>query len=396
MKSRFAMLAAATMFAVVAIAPAFAADSDDASARASLGSDQFIAGSSIRIDHPIEGDLIVFGGKVGVSAPVAGDLVVAGGAVRLDASVGQSLYAAGGDLRIDGAVGRSLRIAGGRITVGKSARIAGNLTLAGGQVEVAGTVGGSVQAAGGRILVDGPVSGDVIATTSHLELGPNARVGGKLRYASEGEVQVDGAAQVAGGIERMSVDGWAGRTSDSEASPEAEDGENGAVAPRHGHGRHGRFGRAWAWTVGLMVLAAVLVAALPAFYSNVGRTAQARFGACLLAGLVALVVIPIAAVILLVTIIGIPLSLLVVAAYLVLLLAGYVTTAAVAGDWALARFKPAVATAVGWRVGAAAVAMLAIGVIGRIPVLGGLVFLVALLLGIGALLLQLRRAPALS
>jgi hypothetical protein len=78
----------------------------------------------------------------------------------------------------------------------------------------------------------------------------------------------------------------------------------------------------------------------------------------------------------------------------VLLLAGYVTAAAAAGDWALARFKPAVATAVGWRVGAAVVAMLAIGLLGRVPVLGGLVFCVALLLGMGALLLQLQRAPA--
>ena len=51
----------------------------------------------------------------------------------------------------------------------------------------------------------------------------------------------------------------------------------------------------------------------------------------------------------------------------------------------------------GWRVGAAVLAMLALALLGRIPFLGGLVIFAALLAGIGAIMISLRpRAAAAS
>jgi hypothetical protein len=147
-------------------------------------------------------------------------------------------------------------------------------------------------------------------------------------------------------------------------------------------------------TAGLVLTAIVLVAALPGFTTRVANTLQTRAAMSLLMGFAALVCIPVAAVVLLVTVIGIPLAVIAVLLYLVLLLAGYTMTGVTVGDWLLQRYRAANAGRVGWRILAAALAVLVIALLGRVPWIGGLVSFVALVAGMGALVMQVRRRPA--
>lgn len=356
---------------------AFAQDAKRESAtlaERSFGSDRFSAGPAVRIAQPVTGDLFAAGGSVDIEAPVAGDALAAGGNLRITAPLGESLYAAGGQLRIDAPIARSARVAGGQIELGPKSRVAGNLTIAGGEVEMRGTIGGHVLAAAGELLIDGDIGGDVTATAGEIELGPNARIGGRLRYASREQVRRDPAAQIAGGIERMAVRGESQR----------EERLQRRFGPRGG----------WVWTAGLMVLAALLVGGLPEFYARVTATMQARPGASLLAGFVALVCVPVAAAILFVTIVGIPLALIAAGLYLALLVVGYASAGVALGDSVLKRVRAAAASELWWRVGATMLATLAIALVARVPYLGGVVMVAALVVGIGALLLQAKRPAA--
>jgi hypothetical protein len=139
-----------------------------------------------------------------------------------------------------------------------------------------------------------------------------------------------------------------------------------------------------------MLIAALLVAAFPDFYAAVAQTLRSRVGMSALLGFIALICIPVAALILLFTIIGVPLALMTVALYLALLLVGYVSAGIGLGEWALSRFKSDRAGARWWRIGAAVLGMLAVSLLGRLPYAGGLVILIALLTGLGALVLQIR------
>jgi hypothetical protein len=174
------------------------------------------------------------------------------------------------------------------------------------------------------------VAGDVDVRAGRVELGPQAAIGGRLRYASPEELVRDPAAQVRGGVE-----------------PIAETRSRGGAMP-HAFGG--------LWTAGLMVLAAVL------------------------------------AIMLLVTIIGIPLALLTLLAYPILLLIAYVSVAVVAGRMAVSRWKPDRAEDKRWQAGAAAASMLAIGVIASVPWIGALVVLAVLFVGLGSLFLTVRAA----
>jgi cytoskeletal protein CcmA (bactofilin family) len=334
-----------------------------------LGTDHFAAGGTVSVATPVTGDAIVAGGEIEVRADVGGDLIVAGGSVRIDGPVKQGLYAAGGRVSINAPVARNVRAAAGRIEVGPGARIGGNASLAGGEVRVLGAVDGYLQARGGRLLIDAPVAGDAELGGDRIELGPHARVAGKLRYASRNDLQRDPAAEVQGGIERVTAaGGW-------------------PAAPRLEH-------RAWRrgggfWSLGLMALAALLAGALPAFFTRVADTVHSRWGWSLLIGFIGLVCIPAAVLLLAITIIGIPVALASAALYLVLLLVGYVSAAVAAGELALRRLAPERATRNGWRAAAAALVMLCLTLLARVPLIGRLAVLAALLTGIGALLLQL-------
>jgi len=342
-------------------------------AERSLGADRFVAGGSALVTQPVEGDLVAAGGQVDVFETVGGDAVLAGGRVRLDAAVGQDLYAAGGRVAINAPVARNARVAGGNVLVGPRTRIGGGASIAGGKVDLLGAVDGYLQAAAGHLYIDAPVAGDVEAIAREIELGPKARISGRLRYASERELVRHADAQVLGDVERFALDQ--------------------RIAPRMPDRGDAR-ALAGIWTAGLMLLGAVLVLAFPQTSRRVAASASARFGWSLVLGFVGLVTIPAAALLCAITGIGLPLALVAVLAYFGLLLVGYVAAGAALGSLALERWSAGRATRAGWRAGAAALGVLVLALLAWVPFVGAAIALVALLAGLGAILLQFRRVPA--
>lgn len=318
-------------------------------------------------------DVLAAGGRVDVRAEVAGDAMLAGGTVHTSGVIGRSLYAAGGSVTIDAPVQRHARIAGGTLEISPRGHVGGNVSAAGGTIRVLGPIGGHLVAGAGQVLIDAPVAGDVDVRAGHLALGPKAAIGGRLRHDIRSALERDPAARVAGGIEPL------------QAIPRAE--------PRRAARALG-----WVWTTGLVLLAALLAALLPQAYDRVRQALEQRPGMSALVGIGAIVCIPAAAVLLLVTVIGIPVGLLALLAYPVLLLLGFISAAIAGGRMALAHWWPARQASRGWQALAAAVCMLLICIAAAVPWFGGLIGLGVLLFGVGALLMAWRpaRAPAAS
>jgi hypothetical protein len=338
----------------------------------SFGPDRFAAGPALTIERQVPGDLFAAGGTIDVDEAVLGDAAIAGGTVRVGAPVGQDLYLAGGRLNLAAPVARNARIAGGNVQIGRKARIAGNASVAGGEIRIEAPIGGYLQVGAGHVYLDATVAGDVRVAAGSVELGPNARVLGSLSYASREELQKSPQAQVQGGIARIPL-------------PE-RDREARKAGRQAGHAFR------WIWSAGLVVLAAVLTALLPNLGLGAAATLRTRWPWSLLAGFVALVCIPVAIVIAMATVVGIPLGLAALALYLALPILGYATSGIAAGLAVLQRWQPARASQGGMRVLFAALGMLAVVLLASIPWMGGLVVVVAMLLGVGVLLQQLSRS----
>jgi uncharacterized membrane protein len=86
-----------------------------------------------------------------------------------------------------------------------------------------------------------------------------------------------------------------------------------------------------------------------------------------------------------ITIIGIPLGLLAIMGYVALILIGYVASSVMVSGLLLDRYKSDVASQTAWRVGAAVLAMLVISSAAHVPFVGHFIGLVALVIGVGAI-----------
>ena len=338
-------------------------------ANAATPGDRFVAGGTVRLTEPVDGDLVGVGGDVELATSVEGDVVLGGGNVRIGEVVARDLYAGGGNVRLDGVVSRNARLAGGNIDVTPGARIGGRLSVAGGSVTIRGAVGSSIEVAAGDVTLDAEVGGDVRVAAGNVVLGPNARIGGRLLHQGWVDVKRDPAAVVSGGIERR------------ERAVESR-----SRGQRGGHG-------GWAWSAGLIALAAILVGAFPALATKLGEGLRGNPGLAFVWGFVVLACAPVAALVLAITIIGIPVALALLLAYALLLMLGYACAGVVLGDAALARLRAADAKHVAWRAGAAAAAALAIALLGRVPFVGWLIALLAVLVGIGAIAVMVADRP---
>lgn len=311
------------------------------------------------------------------AAPAAADDFEVGSSVRLGSRVAITqavdgpLHAAAGRITVDAPVAGSARLAGGVIELAPGAAIGESASLAGGTITVKGSVKESLHAAGGHITINGAIGGDASVAGGTLELGPEARIAGKLTFRG-GELHRDPAAQVTGAVEHVRGD-----------------------RQRHSRSDGHRFFRGWLWTAGLLVLTALIAAALPGPSQRMARELRERPWLTPLLGLVALTCVPVAAVLLILTIIGIPIAVLALFAYAALLLVGYVWLAVVVGGLLLDRVKPETAARTAWRVGAAVLAMLVLAILVRLPILGGLVTFTALVIGVGMIVgAVLRRDSA--
>jgi cytoskeletal protein CcmA (bactofilin family) len=280
-----------------------------------------------------------------VRGTVNGDLDAYAGTVIVeeDGTVTGDLKAYAGSVRVEGTVG-------------------GNVVAYAGVVELAesGLVRGSLGAAAGQVGVAGRVVGDVTAGAERLRIAPTARVGGDVNY--DGRLERAPGSEVGGQVRRVSEVGL------------------GPAAPDLPPGTLVVYG-----VLSNLLFGALLLYGLEDFSTAVAEDAILDTGASLVAGLAAVVALPLAVLALALTVVGLPIAVVVV---LALPAVGWV--ASVYGRFALGAWLLSYADVerpvAGLAVGVVLVALLAL-----IPYhVGDLVRALVLVLGLGALVVELR------
>lgn len=360
-------LPAITAILLLAAAP-LAADAAD-QAEANLGDGRFLAGDDVALTDMVAGNAFVAGGRARVDGRVGGNAIVTGGVVEIRGDIEEDVLAAGGDVGIDANVRGDVRAAGGTVSIERDATIRGRATLAGGSINVNGRVEGKLRAFGGSVRLDGEIGGDAEVAAEDIYVGPQARIAGRLLYRGPHAPQVVEGAVIEGGVQR-SRNMWQGIDDD------------GAIA--RAVSRALRF----LWFTGVLVLGALLVLVLPRFTREAAATVRNSAPASIGLGFAVLVLVPLLAVLLCLTIIGIPLAFAVLLGYGLLLMLGFLTGALFLGDWALGRAQPARAQSSGWRILFLLLALIVIALLRRLPWVGDLAVILLFLAGLGAFTLR--------
>jgi cytoskeletal protein CcmA (bactofilin family) len=239
----------------------------------------------------------------------------------------------------------------------------GDLVVFHGSATVDGTVEGSVTAFDAPVTISGRVNGDVVVFNGRVELQSGANVTGDV--VSQQAPVVASGATIGGTTKRLQTNtnwegfGWAGKL-------------------------------AWwlAVSVSTLVVGLVLVWLVGRGAARILEAGRTRIGPSIGLGLLLFFGLPLLAVIALVTVVGIPLGLGLLAALLLIYALGYSASGWILGrsilrgptSWFLAFL-------VGWAI---------LRVAALIPILGGLVWFAAVVFGLGALALAIWRARSAS
>ncbi|HZF17428.1 MAG TPA: polymer-forming cytoskeletal protein [Steroidobacteraceae bacterium] len=364
--SRTIVALVAGLAAACALATSLLADDTEPVTVEPPDSDSFITGDDVASHGEMSGSSVLAGGRIDSAAKVHGDAVLFGGDVRMTGEAKEDLYAVGGDIEIDGRVGNDVRAAGGQVTLGPAAEVLGDATIAAGRAIVEGKIAGDLEVAGGHVRLNGSVQGNVTVRAGELDIGPATRVAGRLQYETTGSPSIDPAAQIAGGLEAK-PQRWYGRW----------------FSTRSTVGGPGWFG--------IFVVGSIMILASPGLGGRLLDHLKSRAGAAIGWGLVCFIATPIALVLCAITIIGLPLAVVLLLAFLLLLLAGAASGVVALGQWALARVSPARAGAAGWQILALVTVLIAIEILRHLPILGRLLSFAIIVAGIGLLLLELSR-----
>lgn len=353
------------LLVVLSTGPLFAQDSGPTvTVSGRITEDVYMAGATVQVLGEVEGDVVVAGGSVSIVNTVSGDVLAAGGSVSITGNVNDDIRAAGGSVAIAGNVGDDAVVAGGSVTLESGSTVGGRAWFAGETVTVNGNVNGELRATGKKVILAGTVGGDVEIIAESIVIEPGAAIKGKFTYSAPSEADVREGAVIEGAVD------W----------HESEFGEFDDRGPG--------FAGTLVFYLSLAASAIVLFlvyAPLPA--TAVQRLDNAPFKSLGL-GLAILFATPFVVLMLFVSVLGTPLAFIVLALYAVALIVGLLTGIIWIGDAGFRRLgkKPDDSKWIrAWSIVAAAALLL---IVGLIPFIGGLAFLIVLLLGIGAVTLN--------
>jgi hypothetical protein len=248
-----------------------------------------VVGETLTVEGTINGDLVALVRRVTVRGQINGDLLSAAENINIQGSVGGNVVAFGRSVELGEArVIRNLYAFGADVSIGRGAHVSNNAVTFGNTVNLAGEIGLDWLSFARALRVSGNVGRHLEARGETVTLLPAATIGGNLTaHVEEGGLRTAPAATVEGSIETPVSDRPEPRSRYLDVS-------------------------FYVWQVlriGIAFLAGLLLLWLvPAW-----RTLPLGGGRALTAagiGLATAVALPIASIILLITIIGLPLGLL--------------------------------------------------------------------------------------
>lgn len=247
-----------------------------------INPDFFAAGENVEIYGTVNGDVYVAGGDVLVEGIINGEVLAAGGTVHISGSV-ESARAIGGTIIFNALSSGNASLAGGDIEITKNALIR-NLVAAGGTVAVNGPVKGDLTALAGDFTLNNTVGNDVNVRAEKVEIKKNGIYGGELHQYEMAEKHKD--------RERPTRAQYRGMFHDLFALLTAVN------------------------TLSLLALGLLLIYLMPNFMRATTDVMRAQPWKSMGIGVLALFLTPLVAVLLMVTLIGLPLS------FIILLLFG--------------------------------------------------------------------------
>lgn len=326
-----------------------------------INDDFFVSGGDLLITPTIDGDLVVAGGVIEIGGKVSEDALIAGGSIEILGKVEDDVRVAGGDIKVGGYVGDDLIIAGGNVIISEEAEIGGDLVVFGGNVESRGNIDGKAVINAGNVKLGGTILGDVEINAGEIEILPGTVIEGGLNTTSESDVKIRDDVEIKGETNYVKIE--------KKKDPIESKVTSGV----------------WKYLTALLV-GSIMILLFEKPMMVFSNKITESFLRSTLVGLLFLFLTPIVAILLFITIIGIPLSLLLIVFYIILIYFSKIFVSMRIGGAILETRKKTK----GYLILTFALGLLIWTILRMIPIVGFFVGLITILVGSGAFLISFR------
>lgn len=256
------------------------------------------AGASVEVAGTVNGDIFAVGATVLVSGKVTGDVFAVGSSVKITGRVEGNVRAAGSTLAISGTVGKNVLAGASTLTLEEKGAVGGSLTAGAGAMDLRGKIGKDVLVGTGSLILAGEIGGQVSAylgnakRSGQLAVYPSAIIEGDLTYVAQEAGEIKDGATIKGALTHNLP----------------------PVKPLVNQEKVKKIITAAWWLsrvfslFALLVVGLILVSFLPKVVSAVGDKMFQKTWANIGKGLVYFIVVPVIALALIFTIIGLPLA----------------------------------------------------------------------------------------
>ncbi len=331
--------------------------------------DIYLIGKDIFIDGAINGDVFAAGQTITVNGIINGGVTLAGQTIMLRSSVANGARLAGQNIYIDGTIGRDAVVAGSSISVAGTAQIARDLVFGVGTSVVMGKVNGNIKGGGNEVTLTGTTGGNVQVEAQTLTVTSTAAIQGDFTYTSAAEAVIQQGAQIKG------------TTTHKLPAPEKR--------------RAGPFAGITGKILGFLMILVMGIIIIFASRGGIKRLPDA-LRACIWPslgwGAAILFATPIAAIIVMVTIVGLPAGIMALVAWGIAIYLAEIPVALLIGRLILRREKDA--NSKKWMVAALALGLVILLLVKLIPYVGWLIWLFVTMFGLGTLVSACRRCGA--
>ncbi len=331
----------------------------------------YASSNNITIDGEVQGDLIAAAQTITINGRLEGDLIAVAQTITVNGEVNGNIRIAANSANLNGNIARNVNFIGNSLAIGPEAKIGWDILSGATNTNIMGEVGGNVDGGGNNIILAGKVAKDFNFAQSQqaqkITISSGAKIAGNLNYHENTDLQREEGSQISGQINILK-----NTESKNQASKD------------------------WFWSLLYGIFSAMIVGLIMIYPGKniiltLKKILREKPFTSLGWGALVFLAAPTAALLLLFTVIGIPLSIIILGLWILMLWLGKIIFAIFVGQEILNFFlkhregekKLLLSMIIG---------ITLLWLLFSIPVIGWILSLIATCFGLGALIIQLRQS----
>jgi len=166
-----------------------------------IQNDLIVMGARVLIDGTVNGDVIAFTQNLAVNGHVTGDVIVFGDMARVSGVVDGNVRCFCNTLTLDGTVGKNLTAFAARVELNPRSVVNGGMIAFARSVVADGKVNRDLLFFSADTFINGSVGGDVWLRGGRLSLGPSASIAGRFQVRSDRQPDISAGAKLGRALE---------------------------------------------------------------------------------------------------------------------------------------------------------------------------------------------------